>query len=154
MGIIFACKNYRDCCWAMVTRSTVQSCRVGCDSEATTTSSIITNNKQVRNFRTCLLFFTTTEQPFEQLVACSTDKDSATRGAFAEGDKRLVNGSCPKRANSKKREPKLSFLLLLPKQLQSNGHAKCHKVAPRGLRSQSNCNWFNGMAPKGTNTFL
>ena len=24
------------------------------------------------------------EQPFEQLVACSTDEDSATRGAFAE----------------------------------------------------------------------
>ena len=54
--------------------------------------------KQVRNCRTCFIF-TTTEQPFEQLVACSTDEDSATRGAIAKGNKRLVNGSCPKRAN-------------------------------------------------------
>ena len=130
----------------MVTRSTVQSCRVGCDSEATTTSPIITNNKQVRNFRTCLLFFTTTEPIAEPLVKRSADEGSTAWVAFAK-QLRLVqlgttadfSGSCP-RANSKKRELRLSFLLLLPKQLQSNGHAKCRKVAPRGLRSQSDCN--------------
>ena len=51
------------------------------------------------------MFFTTTEQPFEQLVACSTDEDSATRGAFAKGNKRLVNGSYPKggRVNKEKK---------------------------------------------------
>jgi len=38
------------------------------------------------------ILFTTIEQPFEQLVACSTDEDSATRDAIAKGNKRLVNG--------------------------------------------------------------
>lgn len=33
------------------------------------------------------ILFTTIEQPFEQLVACSTDEDSATRDAIAKGNK-------------------------------------------------------------------
>ena len=35
------------------------------------------------------------------MVACSTGEVCATRGAFAEGNKRLVNGSCPKGQTTK-----------------------------------------------------
>ena len=38
----------------------------------------------IKKRASALFFITPSEQPFEQLVACSTDEDSATRGAIAQ----------------------------------------------------------------------
>ena len=84
------------------------------------------------------IFFTTIEQPFEQLVACSTDEDSATRGAIAKGNKRLVNGMALKGTKTifhKKMEPQGSiFYYSFRANRRAIGHAKCRKVTPRRLR--------------------
>ena len=49
-------------------------------------------------------------------------------------------GVAPLGQTLKKRALRLFFLLFPSKQLQSNGHAQCRKVTPRGLRSRSDCN--------------
>ena len=63
------------------------------------------------------------EQPFEQLVACSTDEDSATRGAFAESTCQRV---------------KTKLVLIF--------YNECSSVSTKLTATKG---WSMGVAPKG-----